>query len=86
MTATEPKPDARSDFSHGLDLHEHIAPLHIQIYRGINRIYLINMEEALEIYLLSYFRLQHINSLPHRYETINEHLFNKGFLATRKIL
>lgn len=44
------------------------------------------MEEAHEIYLLSYFRLQHINSLPHRYQTINEPLFNKGFPATRKIL
>lgn len=44
------------------------------------------MEEALEIYLLSYFGLQHINSLPHRYQTINEPLFNSGFPATSKIL
>lgn len=44
------------------------------------------MEEALEIYLLSYFRVQHINSLPHRYQTINKPVLTKGFPATKKMV
>lgn len=70
----------------------HLAPFHIQICCGINRMYPINMEKALKINLPSYLDcsilIQHFNS----YQTINRSLYvqwrfhgsNKNIISFQK--